>query len=283
MDQIERSAQHATDPPPEPTVVTAPDPGQPAPDPVFQARTEELDQRQKDMDKGFTQKMQTLAEDQRRFEVKESQFMELQKQQQANLAAGQTAANSPTRGLGEQLAVTNPALAENPAGQELFNQVGRQFDEKFSTLESSIAERDKSIAALAAENSAMKNDQLSRQYKIEHTELVSKYGQQAIDANAQGILDSVTREYNAGQAITLESALISAAPDVVRGHIAEQERVKAREEFADERGAGLQMEGIFGKPPADKYEQGEDFMTTAARHMTLEAKVDMARESLESD
>ncbi len=283
MDQIERSAQHATDPPPDPVVVTAPEPGQPAPDPVFQARTAELDQRQKDMDKGFTQKMQTLAEDQRRFEVKESQFMELQKQQQANLAAGQTAANSPTRGLGEQLAVTNPALAENPAGQELFNQVGRQMDEKFSAYDSELAKRDEQIAALAADNTAMKNDQLSKQYQIEHKELVGKYGEPLINANAQGILDSVTRAYNAGQAISLESALNIAAPDVVRGHIAEQERVKAREEFATERNAGLQMEGIFGKPPADTYQKGEDFMTTAARHMTLESKVEMARESLESD
>lgn len=283
MDPIERSAQHATDPPPDQSVVTAPTPGQSTPDPVFQARTEELDQRQSNMEKGFTQKMQSLAEDRRAFAAEKSQFMDLQAQQQANLAAGQSAASSPNRGLGEHLAITNPALAENPAGQELFNQVGRQMDEKFSAYDTQLAARDKEMAALAAENTAMKNERLTDQYKIQHGELVGKYGQDAIDANAQGILDSVTRAYNSGQAISLESALLNSAPDVVRGHIAEQERVKAREEFAQENGAALQMEGIFGKPPADKFEAGEDFMTTASRHMTNESKMQMAREAIEGD
>lgn len=286
-DPIEDSARRATDPGLNLEDVTAPKGGTPELDPLIQAKLDELEVTRKNMEKGFTQKMQGLSERERKLEVqaaeRERRFMDAQAQMPTQIAAGLSAANSPTRGLGEELAVTNPHIAENPAAQALFDQVGSTFDGKISTLEQALAERDKTIQSLATETQAMRNDQIEKQYRIEHAQLVERFGDETVQQHAQGIYDAVQASVaaNPRKPIPLESAFISAAPEVFREHIREQERAALREEMSQESNASLAMDDLLGKGPGDTFKPGESFEETAMRHASPAMKAQMVREALD--
>lgn len=221
-------------------------------------QNEDVQRKFNEMNRGFTQKMQEVADMRRQAEA-ERQMLQAMIAQQQQLASLQTPANAqnPPRGVIRE--VLGPRWdSMDPSAREVWGTIDQAFDVLQTRVQNQPqppSTDPRVIGQLASEIIDIKTGQGLQQ-------LSSMYGADVVNAYQDGIRN-LCRQY---PGVTAEQALDTLNPEIKRQYVFEQGKQAALEELKRQQTANVSDGRSFPSAQVHSiYRQGESMRESAAR------------------